>query len=106
MTTTPAPQSDNEALQQEVDALEQESGTASALFDIRLVIGGLFVAYGLVLTVLGFGASDAEIDKAQGLNLNLWTGGGMLLLGLAFLVWRHFGEGGKGRRTRDTSANS
>jgi hypothetical protein len=67
------------------------SGTASAaakLFDIRLLIGGLFTFYGVALTVYGFFTSDAEIAKAAGININLWLGLGMLVLGLLFLLWR------------------
>lgn len=58
------------------------------LFDIRLLIGGLFVVYGLMLTVAGFFTSDADVDKASGININLWLGLGMLVLGLLFLLWR------------------
>ena len=58
------------------------------LFDIRLLIGGLFVVYGVMLTVAGFFTSDADIDKASGININLWLGLGMLVLGLLFLLWR------------------
>lgn len=58
------------------------------LFDIRLLIGGLFVVYGVMLTVAGFFTSDAELQKASGININLWLGLGMLTLGLLFLLWR------------------
>ena len=54
------------------------------------MIGGLFVVYGVILIVLGIGASDAEIDKAAGWNLNLWVGVAMLLVGLLFLAWQFF----------------
>jgi hypothetical protein len=37
--------------------------------------------------VLGIGASQEEIDKAAGLNLNLWVGLSLLLFGGLFLVW-------------------
>ncbi|GAA2908814.1 hypothetical protein GCM10020221_01120 [Streptomyces thioluteus] len=57
------------------------------LFDIRLVIGGLFTVYGVVVTVAGITASDEDLAKAQGININLWTGLGMLVLGVLFLVW-------------------
>jgi hypothetical protein len=57
------------------------------IFDLRRIIGGLFVAYGLLLAILGLFDSDAEIDKAQGVNINLWGGLGMLVLGVLFLVW-------------------
>jgi hypothetical protein len=73
--------------QSEVEELERKSATAARLFDVRRIIGGLFVVYGVIVTIAGFTASDADIRKAQGININLWTGLGMLLLGLAFLVW-------------------
>ncbi|GAA1418378.1 hypothetical protein GCM10009601_13790 [Streptomyces thermospinosisporus] len=74
-------------LQQEVTELETKSATAARLFDIRRIIGGLFVLYGVIIMIAGFTASDAAIDKAEGVNINLWTGLGMLLLGLFFLLW-------------------
>ncbi len=58
------------------------------LFDIRLLIGGLFVLYGLMLTVAGFFTSEADRQKASNININLWLGLGMLTLGLLFLAWR------------------
>jgi len=30
---------------------------------------------------------DADVDKAAGLNVNLWTGLAMLLVGAFFLAW-------------------
>lgn len=74
-------------VQDEVSELETKSVTAARLFDIRRIIGGLFVVYGVIVTIAGFVASDDEIDKAQGVNINLWTGLGMLVLGLFFLAW-------------------
>lgn len=73
------------------DQDEQTTGAREAqaanLFDLRRIIGGLFVLYGVVLTVVGLGDSDAEIEKAAGVHINLWAGLGMLALGLAFLAW-------------------
>ncbi|GGQ60818.1 hypothetical protein [Streptomyces asoensis] len=74
-------------LQREVTALEEKSATAARIFDLRRIIGGLFVVYGVIVTIAGLTDSDAEIDKAQGININLWTGLGMLALGLFFLAW-------------------
>ncbi|MFD8539589.1 hypothetical protein [Streptomyces rubrogriseus] len=74
-------------LQDEVSELETKSVTAARLFDIRRIIGGLFVIYGVIVTIAGLVASDDDIDKAQGVNINLWTGIGMLVLGLFFLAW-------------------
>ncbi|MET9391331.1 hypothetical protein ABZY20_13080 [Streptomyces sp. NPDC006624] len=74
-------------VQREVTDLEGKSATAARLFDIRRIIGGLFVVYGVIVTIAGITASDADIDKAEGVNINLWTGLGMLALGVFFLVW-------------------
>ncbi|CAL9479264.1 MULTISPECIES: hypothetical protein [Streptomyces] len=74
-------------VQREVSELQGKSATAARLFDIRRIIGGLFVLYGVIVTIAGLTASDADIDKAEGVNINLWTGLGMLALGVFFLVW-------------------
>jgi hypothetical protein len=61
---------------------------AARLFDIRLLIGGLFVLYGVMLTIAGLFITDSQRAKADGININLFLGIGMLILGIAFLVWR------------------
>ncbi|MGI8458854.1 MAG: hypothetical protein ACR2LI_12180 [Propionibacteriaceae bacterium] len=66
---------------------ETTTSAAAKLFDIRLMIGALFVVYGVMLTIAGFFTSQAEMDKAAGINMNLWLGLGMLVLGLLFLLW-------------------
>jgi hypothetical protein len=60
---------------------------AANLFDLRRIIGALFVLYGVVLTVLGAFDSHAEVARAAGVRINLWAGLGMLLFGLAFIAW-------------------
>ncbi|TGB06921.1 hypothetical protein [Streptomyces sp. MZ04] len=74
-------------LRNEVSELERKSATAARLFDIRRIIGGLFVVYGVIVTIAGISPSDADMDKAEGININLWTGLAMLALGLFFLGW-------------------
>ncbi|MDH6220524.1 hypothetical protein [Streptomyces pseudovenezuelae] len=74
-------------VQREVSELEGKSTTASRLFDLRLIIGGLFVLYGVIVTIAGINPSDSSLDKSEGININLWTGIGMLLLGIFFLGW-------------------
>jgi hypothetical protein len=59
----------------------------SRLFDVRMVIGGLFVLYGVIVTLIGIFDTPSEIDKAQGVRINLWMGLGMLVLGLLMLLW-------------------
>src|SRR4051794_26431243 len=69
----------------------QTTGTREAqaanLFDLRRIIGGLFLLYGVVLTIAGLGDSDAEIQKAAGVHINLYAGLGMLALGGLFVAW-------------------
>ena len=69
------------------EAEAHRNARAANLFDVRRFIGGLFVLYGLILFVLGIGASDADVDKAAGVNVKLWTGLAMLLVGAFFLAW-------------------
>jgi UDP-N-acetylmuramyl pentapeptide phosphotransferase/UDP-N-acetylglucosamine-1-phosphate transferase len=76
---------DDELLAQGED-LEARSA-AARLFDVRRVIGGLFIVYGVIVTLIGLFDDSAEIDKAQGVRINLWMGLGMLVLGLLFLLW-------------------
>ncbi|MEU1466915.1 hypothetical protein ABZ434_01605 [Streptomyces sp. NPDC005761] len=74
-------------MRKEVSDLEKKSATAARLFDIRRIIGGLFVVYGVIITIAGINPSDADLKKAEGVHINLWTGLAMLALGLFFLVW-------------------
>jgi hypothetical protein len=71
-----------------IDGTAERRSAAARLFDVRRVIGGLFTVYGVIVTLVGIFDSDAEIEKAQGVNINLWTGLAMLALGLLFLVWQ------------------
>jgi hypothetical protein len=66
---------------------EVPQSAAAKLFDLRVLIGGLFVLYGVMLTVAGFFTSPANLAKASHVNINLWMGIGMLVLGVFFLLW-------------------
>jgi hypothetical protein len=66
---------------------ETPQSAAARLFDLRVLIGGLFVLYGIMLTVAGFFTSSKELAKASNININLWMGLGMLVLGTFFLAW-------------------
>ena len=76
---------------QTVGSTDTPKSAASKLFDLRLLIGGLFTFYGVVLTIYSFFDSPAEIAKAAGIHINLWMGIGMLILGLLFLLWTRLG---------------
>jgi NADH:ubiquinone oxidoreductase subunit 4 (subunit M) len=60
---------------------------AANLFDIRRIIGGLFLLYGITLTVLGLGASDADLKRADGVNVNLLVGIVLLVMAALFIAW-------------------
>jgi xanthine/uracil/vitamin C permease (AzgA family) len=75
----------SESEQAERDA--EHDARAANLFDVRRFIGALFVIYGVILLVLGLAASDADVEKAAGVNVNLWTGLAMLVVGALFLFW-------------------
>jgi len=69
----------------EVDAAT--AAKAANRFDIRRIIGGLFIVYALILVVVGVVGSAADKNKAAGINVNLWTGLGMLVVGLLMVAW-------------------
>jgi hypothetical protein len=60
---------------------------AANLFDLRRIIGGVMVVWGVLLIILGATDSTEEANKAAGININLYAGIGMLILGIVFLVW-------------------
>jgi hypothetical protein len=66
---------------------ETTSKRAANLFDLRRIIGGVFVAWGVLLIILGLTDSEAEANKAAGININLYAGIGMLIVGLVFVTW-------------------
>src|SRR3954451_23088354 len=71
----------------EAEAAELDHGAARSLFDLRTIIGAVFTVYGIYLTIYGIFDGAAAIHKAAGVRINLWTGLGMLALGIAFLTW-------------------
>jgi hypothetical protein len=56
-------------------------------FDIRVVIATLIAIYGVVLTILGIIADPKEVEKAAGININLWGGLAMLVFAGLFVLW-------------------
>jgi hypothetical protein len=71
----------------EAQLAEKESGAARSLFDLRMIIAGLFLVYGVYLTIRGIMDSNAAIQQAAGVRINLWTGLSALVVGGAFLAW-------------------
>ena len=60
---------------------------AANRFDIRRIIGGLFLLYGVILTIVGLVGSEAVKTKAAGVNVNHWTGLAMLVFGALMVFW-------------------
>ena len=61
--------------------------TAGA-FDIRNFIGVLLGVFGVILTILGVvGFTPDEAERTGGIDANLWTGIGLILTAIIFLVW-------------------
>lgn len=62
---------------------------AGSLFDLRTVIAVLFGVYGVILTVLGLSGDDPEQPaKSGGVDIDLWTGIGMLVVAGILLTWQ------------------
>jgi drug/metabolite transporter (DMT)-like permease len=60
---------------------------ATNLLDVRKIIGGLLGIYGAILLVAGIVASDADKEKAAGVNVNLWVGLALLVASAIFWTW-------------------
>ena len=71
----------------EAEATSEREARAANLFDLRRIIGGLFAIYGVLLFILGLAASQKELDKAAGWNLNLWVGLAMIVVAAIFIGW-------------------
>ena len=69
-------------------ATATEAPHRAGTFDIRTFIALLMGIYGVVLVLMGlFGTTDEELAKAEGFNVNLWAGAGMVLTAIALQVW-------------------
>src|SRR3954468_14256623 len=71
-------------------ASEEDEARAAMManrFDIRRIIGGVFVLYAVILIVLGIVGDSAVKNKAAGVNVNLYTGIGMLVVGILMIAW-------------------
>ncbi len=82
---------DDPLIERTEGAAAQGGGTRAAqaanLFDLRRIIGGVFAVWAVLLIILGLTESDAEIEKAAGVNINLWAGLGMAAISALFVIW-------------------
>jgi hypothetical protein len=65
--------------------------------DIKLPIGLMFTIFGILLTLFGiFTYSDAGLySRSLGININLWSGAGMLVFGCIMLFLVYLSKGKK-----------
>jgi xanthine/uracil/vitamin C permease (AzgA family) len=56
-------------------------------FDLRRIIGGVFLVYAVILILAGIFGSEEVKTKASGINVNLWTGLAMLVFGALMIAW-------------------
>jgi hypothetical protein len=66
---------------------EQATELLAKLFDIRTFTGTLLLIFGVIVTIVGLNATEADIKKAAGLNLALLLGLIMLGMGVLFIGW-------------------
>src|SRR4051794_10382090 len=68
---------------------EDEARTARLAnrFDIRRIIGGVFLVYSVILILTGVFGSEEVKTKASGINVDLWTGLAMLVVGALMVAW-------------------
>jgi hypothetical protein len=71
----------------ETDEDEIAAARIANRFDIRRIIGGLFVLYAVILIITGIVGTDEIKNKAAGINVDLWTGLGMLVVGILMIAW-------------------
>ena len=68
--------------------------------DIRLPIGMLFTAIGLILSIFGAVSDRALYQRSLGINVNLWWGIALLAFGIFMLLLGRRGH----RRTHAASS--
>jgi uncharacterized membrane protein len=60
----------------------------AGVFDIRTFIATLLGIYGLVLVAMGlFSTSDTDLNRADGINVNLWAGLAMVIAAAVLVTW-------------------
>ena len=72
-----------------------KNGDQGHFLDLKLPIGGLLSAYGLLLFVYGLATKKELYAKSLGINVNLVWGGLMLAVGAGFLLFALVKKGSK-----------
>ncbi|MCP3425365.1 hypothetical protein NBM05_04870 [Rothia sp. AR01] len=55
--------------------------------DLRRIIGGLFLVYGVVVTLMGVLDPAADTAPTGGIHINLWAGASMIVAAGLFFLW-------------------
>jgi hypothetical protein len=69
------------------DEDEARAARMANRFDIRRIIGGLFCLYAVILIITGIAGDHVVKTKAAGINVNLYTGIAMLVVGVLMVTW-------------------
>ena len=60
----------------------------AGIFDIRVIIGALLGLFGLILLLTSlFSDPQAQVARANDVDLNLWTGLSLLAAAAIFILW-------------------
>jgi putative Mn2+ efflux pump MntP len=69
--------------------------------DLRLPIGLMFGAFGVMLTIFGLVSDRSIYQRSLGINVNLWWGLVLLVFGVVMLAFGIRGEREKRAKTRE-----
>lgn len=69
------------------DVDEAATARAANRYDIRRIIGALFLLYAAILIVTGIVGSHRVKTKADGINIDLWTGLATSVVGALMMFW-------------------
>ncbi|GAA4677882.1 hypothetical protein [Frondihabitans cladoniiphilus] len=69
------------------DAERRALVASTRRFDLRRLLGGLFLLYGIICTILGVVHNASDMKQTGGIAINLWAGIGMIVLALLFFLW-------------------
>lgn len=68
-------------------SVAEDAVRATRRFDLRRILGGLFILYGVIVTIIGVVNHSTDGAKTGGIHINLWAGIAMLVAGVLFLLW-------------------
>ena len=64
---------------------------SGGLFDLRILVAGLLLVYGVLLLGAGLFDTATTLTKADGVRVNLWEGIALLAVSACFAIW-HFAD--------------